>query len=356
MSGINILLTFDYELPLGGIHGSFGESLFEPAGQVIHLAEEMGVSLNFFADILCYQKFNALGRSDFAAPFARQLQEALAKGHDVQLHLHPHWIDTRIEGDTFFPSANYGLHNFRNNPPPLNIQSIINQGVEGLKSLLAPVNPNYACIAYRGGGYVLQPATQEILNALFAEGIRIDSTISNGYYFKSDRSFVDYTAIPNKANWFLNMDGQLNKENNLIEGGGIFEIPIASKPKSLFELPTSLKLKFYGHRAPQARGIMVHEPPASLSLQERKKALLSARMLTFDNFTYSKNFPLKILRYHLKKFRNKEPIYLSVVSHPKAMGAYSLDLMKHFIEKVRNEYGQEVSFKTFTQVKEDLNL
>ena len=61
--------------------------------------------------------------------------------------------------------------------------------------------------------------------------------------------------MPSAPNWFIGLDGALHKAAK----EGIYEIPISSKPKSLFEKPTSLKLKKYSFRAPENHGRQIHE-------------------------------------------------------------------------------------------------
>ncbi len=351
---IHIVLTFDYELPLGGIAESFSKSLFEPAEDLLALAKEIDVPLNFFADVLCHARFKEYNRHDFTDPFEKQLQSAYKQGHDVQLHLHPHWLNTEIDHNRFYPSGEFVLGDFAGNDPPNNIMGIVEKGVHALRQIIEPTGKPYDCCAYRGGGYVLSPATAETLQALYAHGIRIDSSISKGYFFKSDLACVDYTRTPSKANWFLDMEGRLCFEN--AGEGGIFEVPIASKAKSLFETPTFLKMKKFSHRAPGKRGNVIFKRPPHLTTGEKFKSVLSSRMLSFDNYTYSKDFPVKILRSHVRKHYKGKPIFLAAVSHPKSMGAYSFELMRHFVKETRKIYGSEVRFTTLTGIKKKLNL
>jgi hypothetical protein len=351
---INILLTFDYELPLGGIKGSFDDCLFEPTEKLLSLAKKKNVPLNFFADILGYEKFRSLGRTDFAIPFEKQLVAAFNSGHDIQLHLHPHWLETKIEKDKFYPSSKFGLDAYKDENGINSIEGIINSGIDALEKIIKKDSTDYKCIAYRGGGYVLNPDSDRILKALYSRGVFIDATISKGYFFKSDLSCVDYTSTPEKGNWFLSLNGDLTLENP--DNKSLWEIPIASKPKSVFETPTSFKIKKYAWRAPENRGFVIHEKPVNLSIKERMKVLLSSRMLTFDNFTYKKDFPLKVLNYHINKHRKDDLLYLCAVSHPKSMGDYSFELMEYFIDQARSKYGKDVSFTTFQKVAEQKNL
>jgi hypothetical protein len=344
---INILLTFDYELPLGGIKGTFDECLFEPTNKLLALANKKDVPLNFFADILCFEKFKSLGRNDFTAPFATQLVSAFNNGHDVQLHLHPHWLETQIENDKFFPSPKFGLDAFKDEKGSNSIEGIVNSGINALENIMKSASEEYRCIAYRGGGYVLNPESARVLKALYSRGILIDATISKGYFFKSDLSTVDYTSAPERANWFLPLNGNLTTENP--DNKSLWEIPIASKTKSVFETPTSFKLKKYASRAPQNRGYVIHQQPVKLSLKQKLNIMLASRMLSFDNFTYHKDFPLKILNAHIRKHRHDKTLYVCAVSHPKSMGDYSFEMMEHFIDQARIQFGDDVTFSTFRQ-------
>jgi hypothetical protein len=57
MKSINVYLTFDYELPLGGIMKSYNHSLFDPTTRLFDLAKRIDTPITLFADILSYDKF-----------------------------------------------------------------------------------------------------------------------------------------------------------------------------------------------------------------------------------------------------------------------------------------------------------
>jgi hypothetical protein len=349
---INVLLSYDYELPLGGITGSFDECLFAPTNELLNLAAKINVPLNFFADVLSYDRFKHYDRKDYVESFEEQMNRAYKKGHDVQLHLHPHWKETEIKGDLFIPSDKYGLDSFVDAEFPNSIDGIIQNGISLLNDIIQ--DENYACIAYRAGGYVLAPKSNEILTALRKNGIKIDSSVCRGYFFKSDLSTVDYSNVPNKANWYLDLNGDFTKEGN--QNNGIFEIPIASKSKSIFEVPTALKMKKHAHRMPANRGRMIHNKPLRLNFADKVKKIKSSRMLTFDNYTYSPDFNMNVLTNYVDKFKDEKEIFLSAIGHPKSMGKYSLELMEQFILKSRAKYGNNIRFVTYSEVAKTLNL
>lgn len=348
MTKVKLFLTFDYELPLGGVAQSYKHSLFEPTNRLLDLAQELKVPLVFFADIICATRFKEWDKEGFYNPFVSQLHQALGSGHDVQLHLHPHWLLTKWENGSFLPSEKFTLGSFVHEPYPFNIEGIIDNSCKELKLICREVLPNYNCTAYRAGGYALQPHTEIILKTLKNNGILYDSSISRGYFFKSDVSLVDYRKLPDKANWFLSETGDFSKEAS----DGILEIPIASKPKNLFELPTRLKLHAYKSREVENRGRPIHSYK-KIPLKDTMKQWFASRMLTVDNHTYSLSYLMDILNYHIKKHKNHETVLCSLIGHPKAMGDYALELLKDFVIKIREQYGEAVEFSSFSQLNDE---
>lgn len=331
---ITILLTFDYELPLGGVAQSYQDSLFDPTQELFQVAQQLEVPIVLFADILSYVQFDQQGFPAFANPFKAQIQQALQLGHDVQLHLHPHWLNTQIHEDHFEPDARFALGNYSD----AEIESFIALGVESLTQMGREVLPSYKCLAYRAGGYNLTLKKEVILPLLEQNGIRFDSSMAHGYYFWSELSKVDYRKLPNQGNWLLDQTQ-------------ILEIPIATKPKSLFEIPTSLKLKKYGYRAVH-RGKMIHENSA-IPFIEKWNMMGSSRMLTVDNFTYSSAYLNSILAHHLSKYHHSENITLALIGHPKAMGPYSLELLSQFVRDTKEKHGSLVRFATFDMLAKE---
>lgn len=134
----------------------------------------------------------------------------------------------------------------------------------------------------------------------------------------------------------------------------MFEIPIATIPKSIFEVPTRFKMKKLAGRAPQSRGKMIHDD-FSPGITDKLRMLSSARMLTVDNYTYEPEYLMKILDYNVKKNKPKQnDIYLSLIGHPKSMGTYSFELLDYFISQSEKEYGDEVQFITYQQASKQI--
>jgi hypothetical protein len=330
-----ILLTFDYELPLGGVLNNYEESLFLPSDQLMKTASKMDVPLVFFVDILCYIQFKNNRLDPFCDRFKQQVQQMILDGHDVQLHLHPHWLKTDIKENQFVTDAPFSLSDYTDQE----IRFFIQTGVETLNLMGQEVQNDYHCTAFRAGGYNFGNKQSLIVDLLYQYGIRYDASIAKGYYFKSDRSIVDYRVCPTQPHWFLQ---GINQDHQILE------IPIGSKPKSWLEIPTFLKIKWFKNRSVN-RGKMIHTY-TKFTLSEKWNQFFSSRMVTVDNYTFSFPFLKSMIHYHLKIHKNEDKMAFCLIGHPKAMGDYSFFLLETLIDDIQNNNNNQLNIKTFKNI------
>jgi hypothetical protein len=331
----SLLLTFDYELPLGGVNESYENSLFIPTEKLIDCAQNLNIPLVFFVDILCYCQFKKMGDQLFTDRFKEQVHKMIRLGHDVQLHLHPHWFHTEIKNIHFHTNAPFSLSDYSDEE----ILFFIKTGIDELNAMVREIKPEYSCIAYRAGGFNFGKKQNLIIEYLFQNGIRYDSSIAKGYYFKSDTSVVDYRICPISANWSLNGLNSVSK---------ILEIPIASKPKSLFEIPTFLKLKWFQNRSVN-RGKMIHTF-TRFSWKEKWYQFLSSRMLTVDNYTFSLVYLISMVMYHIQQNKSNPQQMFALIGHPKSMGSYSLNLLEQLIKTIQTKNYNNLEINTFNNI------
>ena len=336
MAQINLFLTFDYELPLGGWTVSREAALIEPAEKILDICERLQVPAVFFVDVISFIRFQQLKNDSFAQSVRKQLTDIVAKGHEIQLHLHPHWFTSRFDDGHYSPSQDFKLSDFDD----YTISCMVAQGIDYLNEIAKPINPNYRCIAFRAGGHNLENSPM-IFDILSENGILIDSSLCHGYYFASDLSTVDYRHLPNQSNWFFS-----NGRYETSAMSGIYEIPIAGKRKTIFEIPTFIKAMLLKKRKPENRGKMIHSDN-ELPLQKKLRKAMSSRMLSFDNYTYSTRFLMRVLNDNIKKFSKQDEINLAIISHPKSMDRYNYRLMEDFVVAAQKRYGNQLTFTTF---------
>lgn len=345
MSKIELLLSFDHELSLGGAR-DYDRNLFAPTRALLDAAKRAGVPISLFTDVPCAIRFDEWGISEFAEPYRRQIGEALSGGHDVQLHIHPHWFSSHIANGRFAPSKDFRLADFADGP--LQIESIVSRCHAYLTALCRKTRADYRCIAYRAGGFNLAPQTARILHALYAAGIRIDSSIIKGYRFGSDLSLVDFTDVPAQANWNIPLNGPVSAAAS---GAGLWEIPIASMPRTpLNNVPFLMNRVRHRNRVYDSGGVSIHDANTGITQKLLRLFPRSAWYLGFDDAAQSLHDLMAILRYHVRAHERDERITCAAIGHPKNMGNYAIDLFERFVDAARTRYGDRIAFVTYSDI------
>lgn len=224
---IYILYSADYELFLGGNYCNETEVLINPTNILLKLFDDLKIPITLFADIFSILRYKEQDLLDFPDSAEKQLKDAIRRGHDVQSHVHPHWNFTQIEGKTYTVNADYFLlGNLDSDKEILStkIRNYLSMSRFYLNDLLQQVRDNYSCVAFRSGGYGLQPNSEVVMNALIDSGFIIDSSIVPDFVFKSNVNSIDFSHVPKMANYYLDCDLCTPSAENK----GIFEIPIAS--------------------------------------------------------------------------------------------------------------------------------
>lgn len=262
-----ILYSDDYEFCLGGNHRSERDVLIVPTERILRTAEALDVPFTLFADVACCWRYRELGMTDVVQQVEEQLREAVGRGHDVQTHLHPHWLWTDIETDR----AGYRHYRFDwtrfllgNCVPPDGralaqfCVDVLTRARTYLTDLLAPVDREYRCRAFRAGGYGIQPRTEVVLAALEQAGYTIDSSVVPGLRLCSNVNQIDFRAAPALGNYHLTAATGLTQPASR----GLFEIPVAA-----CSIRRRTRLREYFRRWSQPP-----EPPVGYGIQQATRS------------------------------------------------------------------------------------
>lgn len=356
MKKLSLILSFDYELPLGGC-ASYEHGLFEPSRQLLELADRLEAPVVLFADVCSAMRFDAWDRDGYYRPFVEQIQTYIDHGHDVQLHIHPHWLTSDYRDGRILPSVHFGLGHFGNPTMPYSVDEIVRTSSRFLADVCRETDSSYECIAYRAGGYNFAPRAAAILKSLYTAGIRVESSVTKGFYLKAASNFVDQRSCPKEPNWFIDLDADPTTPGS----SGLFEVPIAAMPISLPEA-LGLRLSWRTHRKQIAAKTYDHTGYSfpnvnpDRSLRDRWSMLMNPLRLTFDQGFYDVDRLLAILKYNVHTYADYDYVVLSAISHPKSMGRYQLDLMEEFITRARREHGSLLDLCTYRDVYDDRKL
>ena len=362
---IYVLLTADYELYFGKNFLSYEEILFEPTRKIMNTLENHNIPLNIFPDICSVWRHKEYELLDYVNKFESLLAEAIERGHDIQLHLHPHWLKSIYNGNEWthdpntFKLQDYGFG--EKSIGEYTANTIIRKGKEYLETLLLKNVSDYQCIAFRAGGYCLQPDDKKLIKALLDAGITIDSTIIPNCVLKTNVNDIDFKDVPDLPNWFISDQGGVKKADQY----GIFEIPIPSSTKILPKFKDI------------AKGILSNKAQEKLSNPPRGSAIQNSSMKgdSFINknikrFNYltktvgslecermlterGMEYMLSILKDWIQNYSYSDDIWLSIIMHPKSIFQEHIDNLIKFTDKVLDIYSN-VQFTTFREVHRTL--
>jgi hypothetical protein len=358
-----ILYSDDYEVFLGGNHRPESEVLVDTTERVLEACEEIAVPMTLFADVACLWRYRELGHSEFPQMVEEQLCGALRRGHDVQAHLHPHWAEAQIQHDPQGRSHYlYDLSRFLLG----NCASEAGGGLYGLAldllkrakghltDFLRPVDPLYRCVAFRAGGWGIQPGTKAILAALEDAGFLIDSSVVPGFRVQSNVNRVDFTDVPREANYYLSRELGLSSAAST----GVFEIPVAAGPLGRAAWATAKARKL-------ARTLTGKPGQSSLgysiqSTRDRSDRGFLARVGRLAarwprrwaklQLSDDAGLMLAITRSYVDRFRSTPgDLYFAFVCHSKTASPPQLKALKQYHRSLWRLYGQSIRAITFQE-------
>ena len=314
---MKFLLSLDYELFFGSKTGSSQHCLVEPVAALLGQLERTGLKLSLFVDAAFLVRLRQEGRK-FPALQAeydkirRHLGELKQQGHDVQLHIHPHWLDSHFDGACWrITTKRYTLHDF-----PLSEREDI---VRLCKQELVNIAGD-SIFAFRGGGWCIQPFEQ-IADALQAENVWLESTVF--YQGKSEdrQRNYDFSAAPDLDHYRFATDPVSADPN-----GSFVEVPIGSfRINPLFFWRLAWAKKFGGKQ---------YRSFGDGSAMVADKSYYVTRLTQYTNSVISIDglkAGLLATAYQQTRQNGSRELF-HVMGHPKALTPYSIDRLHEFLQ------------------------
>lgn len=173
-------LTVDYEtwqpLPEGKTI-DWDRDILHSTARLLDVFDAQGAVLTIMAEMGEYfwlvENLPAVARR-----MEEQWRDAVRRGHDVQLHLHPAWLPelgAHHDGDTWRWDPAYArAHDY-----PGDLGAVIARCKAALESAIRPALPGYRVTSFRAGAYETQPFLR-LHDVLVANGIECDSSVLPG--------------------------------------------------------------------------------------------------------------------------------------------------------------------------------
>ncbi len=321
---MNIFITLDYEL-FYDKNPKLENCIIYPTNEILKIVDPLNVKLILFVDVgylKCLEKYKNTFpelEKDYLL-ITTQLKELCAKGHEVQLHIHPHWEDTTYNGKEWtFNLTRYKLTDFSEEE----IHKIVTEYTEILERIT-----QQKLTAFRAGGWSAQPF-KTIGEALQKNGIIYETSVYPKGVLKSKEQWFDFTNVGfRKSRWKFSSD--LTKED---PKGSFTEIAISAfkvMPIFFWRFVVVRLLKIPNHVS-LSKGSAVG--PSKLHIL-RLLLWPSYSVVSIDGFKAS------YLEKAYKFYQNKNLQDFVIIGHPKAFTPFSLNEFKKFINK--NERHKDV--------------
>ena len=272
---IHLVLSDDWELRGDG-SGNMRAIQFDTLQKITHIYENYGLRGSFNVELMqqfYHKKFGE--RNPELLTLYNEWEEIVKniyrKGHDVQLHLHPQWINAEYRDGKWILTSDWNI----NNHPPETIERIVEQGKSYLENLLKPLNENYSCISHRGGSWAVAPG-DHLLKILSKHNIVFDMTIVDGLVSEFPVK-IDYRNLEEP---FLPYYPQMNDSRK-----------VNNEKSPIITIPTHSFL---------SRNILL-----PLILQKlRSKKYLKPFIKRFDYYLSPRALPIKDAGYNLEEYNH----------------------------------------------------
>ena len=191
-----LILSTDYELFFHR-SGTVQRCLIDPAERLLDFTARQGMKMTFFVDtgmLRCLDRHAAEHRdlAREAELIRAQLRKISAAGHELGLHIHPHWEDTRLsDGEWDFSATRYRLDMFSEEE----VGNVLETNFELLQAL-----SDDPVVSYRAGGFCIEPF-ERIGPTLARLGITVDSSVVPGTRLNDPQKGFDASAAPDQPCW-----------------------------------------------------------------------------------------------------------------------------------------------------------
>lgn len=348
---LQVIFTSDHEIHGNG-DGSPLELMVEPTRRMLKLFDRYGAKLTIMAEVAEILRFRdhlrQTGRDNFAyEAIVAQLQNAVAGGHDVQLHLHPSYVSAVYrEGqwEQDYQSYDFARLGYRR------ILGLVREGRDFLESILRPVRSTYSCSVFRAGNWAMQPSSDAV-RALSDAGVRIDTSV---FKYGRRHGLVEFNysrAWDALVPWPVSTEDVCSRELT----SNLFEVPIYAESRWIGAFLTPLRLyrvlQSRLHRLGSSEPMLESEGRAhARSILKRGIQLLRRHAWKLD-FNQCTGIQLRAALQRAERRASSAACALPVVliGHSKLFTAWNERSLRSFLEFVAGHQDRFI-FATFGAV------
>lgn len=283
---MDIALTLDYEL-FGNGSGDMFEHVIYPTKKLLSTCDKMNVKLTIFFEVVEYWKLrevwdsgNKMGyKKDPALAMENQIIDAYKNGHDIQLHIHPQWLNAEYINNQWVLDNNWRMNDIplHSSSNTLTVEQVIKKGKDTLEIMLQAVNEDYQCNIFRAGAFNILPS-EEIISILEKLNFIADSSVFVGGYENSDYSYLDFRSLRPEIPYWVIKNGDVLNQSNQFQENRMIELPIFSLPYYRFMKYDFTRLKNFIVKNNGNRGSVIEK----FNTRTNKKSFLKKIAYFFE--------------------------------------------------------------------------
>ena len=307
-----LILTLDYETFGSGV-GDVMRDVIEPTRRLLSICDKHQAKMTIMFEVgeyWAFERYESQLRKDLGySPWEQmrgQAVDAVQRGHDIQLHLHPQWIGATYNRGAWQLENRYWR--LADLPGGLggkdqitSITGALHAGKQTLECMIRPVKADYECVCFRAGGFYAQPS-RDVIAGMKEAGLRMDSSVVRGY--RTDTPFpVDYSNVKTDKLVWWTTDTELVAEGR--PGENILELAVSSRMEPYWNSFKWAKLRAAMRRRKTERASRAGKGSGSSnnissvpSCRTVLRKMLRKHAGTFDFCKLSRKDMLKRIREH----------------------------------------------------------
>ena len=349
---MNLALTFDYEL-FGDGSGDVIQHMIEPTEAILGICEQHGIKTTIFFEVLEYLKIkeewgkgNSMGyKRNPVQAIEKQVQQAALSGHDIQLHLHPQWVQAEWTGTHWeLDMDNWRLGDF--SAEGWTIEKLLRESKQALEELVRQAVPDYECTILRAGAFNIMPS-EAVWQAMKNVGLKADSSVYPGGYKSGSLSRYDYCSVSEEKDYWWGAEEDLRKKGDTKE---IMEIPVFALPQRRIHKVLNVdKIKSILTGKRRKISSVAAENLSSRGLFGKLTYLFGREAFTWDFCLFSNYLHKSYFRYIENNLSDKRKAFV-IIGHPKSYRSdRSLETLIHLAHK------KDYQFMTLKEVYENFS-
>lgn len=242
----------------------------------------------------------------------------MKRGHRIELHLHPHWVNAKYNGDGTWDYSDY-THYMLSTFSVDEIRNMFIEGVSYLESLVKEVDASYKIVAFRAGGWAVQPFSK-LKQAFLDAGIIVDSSSAFGAYNLKPDQCYDFRNMPNKTYYWYEDDVCREHAN-----GHFLEVPISSYKRNILHVIADKIFQYLGKKQRLTDGTHIRSnDPAFVEMIKKSHFLKKIFGTTTTMLSFSQTATISVFVQII--FSKKK--MLCSIDHPKDLSGLTIPGIK----------------------------